>query len=509
MGIVMAIVMLVSIPLHTMIIGASELPPPPHFVWNVDTPITYAWEGDEIVVSFEMEFLTSQGWTSTHIFIDYDSDVLELIPFGFCQFFLSGGLERILWFEGNIHPWYWSSNVLSSIGSEWYQPGQISFIVMSSTADLQHPIRMSFRFRVRDHAPSGITTISWNPLAAISTGPRPGGTWGMDTLTVVQPTDECFLDIMILSPGSLPPPPHFVWNAETPVSSAVSGDEIVVSFEMEFLTSQGWGATQIFVDYDSDVLELIPYGYCPFFLGVGVERLLWFDRGPWYGGSNVISNIGGYWYQPGRISFIVMSSFMDIPYPITMSFRFRVRDNAPSGMTTVSWEPLHAISFGPRPDGTWVNENLTVVQPTEDCFVHVMINQGEWINEPGVGWVFEVAGNKHMGWLVWEGDRFFMNPANGGAMVTSPTMYIDGEFHTFNPDGRWQGELGYIDGDWENVPGVGWVFNVEATGLRHSGWLRWEGQVFRVSPAMVSNGTVLIDGVWHQFNSAGWWLGSL
>jgi len=514
-GIVLAIVMLASVPLHSMFVGASELPPPPHFEWLSETQTTYAQEGDEIVISFEKDFLTSQGWNSAGIFFYYDSDVLELIPYGYCPFFLNWGVENLQWIGIDIFaPWYGRANVLTNAGGSWRTPGQISFNVMGSgTDDIPYSITMSLRFKVIEDAPIGMTTVSWRVTSSASWERLPNGQLNIRTLQVVQPTNECFVHVMIIAPGAIPPPPHFVWNVDTQVTSAISGDEIVVSFDMEFLTSQGWNSTQIILNYDSDVLELIPYGYCQFMQNFGVNHLLWIGRDfldPWYGHVNILTNVGGAWYQPGQISFIAMGrSTADINYPIQISFRFRVRDNAPSGMTTISWNPHSASSWTRLPNGQMDLRVLTVVQPTDDCFVHIMVNPGEWVNAPGVGWVFVVAGNRHMGWLVWEGDKFFMNPNNGGAMVTSPTFYIDGEFHTFNPDGRWQGVLGYIDGEWINVPGVGWVFYVEATGVRHFGWLRWEGQVFRVSPALVSNGTVLIDGVWHQFNSAGWWLGSL
>jgi len=295
--------------------------------------------------------------------------------------------------------------------------------------------------------------------------------------------------------------PHFAWVSNTQIEFAQAGDEFVVELEMEFLTTHGWNALELLVHYDNEKLELLPFEYAwgyPNWVGTNPNNPPWtvisFPGHPGHGGEgNIFMSI-----QTSRTT--------PIPFSPSLFFRFRVLDDAPSGITTISWTPLLAAS--------WENGQfslLTVVPPTNNCFVHVLINPvgSEWVNAPGVGWVFYVAGNRHMGWLVWEGSRFFMNPANGGTMVTSPTMYINGEFHTFDSTGRWQGKLGHIDGDWVNVPGVGWVFYVEATGSRHFGWLMWEGQVFRMSPAMVSNTTVLIDGVWHQFNSAGLWLGSL
>ena len=317
---------------------------------------------------------------------------------------------------------------------------------------------------------------------------------------------SAMLPAMHLGAGIIPPP-HLAASMQAREAYAEPGQEIVVEFEKSVLTAQGWTATTHFISYDSTRLELISTGTWPAVIDWTQHELIPF----WIlmGGRAYINpthpEVGG--DVPGTAWLLISRGGLGtVTASATVELRFRVLDNAPAGEAFISWAPIRALADHPT---TPFILNLVYATPAEEVYTSVMINNtisGEWYNASGEGWVFHNAGVRHMGWLQWEGDLFFMNPANNGVMVTSITMSIDGAYHIFDATGRWQGTL---EG-WRQV-NVGWVYYV--AGIRHMGWLNWNSDWYFMNPAnqgaMVTNAIINIDGVYHSFNAQGVWQGAV
>jgi len=321
MGIVMAIVMLASMPLHAVSVGASQIPPPPHLAGNLETQITYAHAGDEFVVNFDLSLLTTQGWTTADLFIHYDSGVLELIPYSINSFW---GDTWEVWVGTNTQaPW----RIISNAGAVVRPSGDIIVGIMANMfAPMPFPVTLSFRFKVIADAPVGMTTISWTPFSASS--------WGAGILTFAPPTNENFAHIMIS--------PHLQINLEVQTVQANPGQEILVDIDMTLLTEQGWGSALFELHYDKTRLELIPYITVPF--------VSWFGGNGMLGVLPVINlniDTGCESVRTARINF-VSAQTMNNTNGVFATLRFRVIDNAPAGEALISWTPLDAAALSPN-----------------------------------------------------------------------------------------------------------------------------------------------------------------
>ena len=65
------------------------------------------------------------------------------------------------------------------------------------------------------------------------------------------------------------------------------------------------------------------------------------------------------------------------------------------------------------------------------------LTPGQWQNENGI-WYFVNEGNRYTGWVKPDGKWYYLDPANGGAMVADVTMIIDGVSYTFDGSGVMQ-----------------------------------------------------------------------
>lgn len=65
------------------------------------------------------------------------------------------------------------------------------------------------------------------------------------------------------------------------------------------------------------------------------------------------------------------------------------------------------------------------------------VTPGQWQEENGT-WYFAENGNRYTGWIRPDGNWYYLDPANGGAMVAGTTMVIDGVTYSFNGSGVMQ-----------------------------------------------------------------------
>ena len=181
--------------------------------------------------------------------------------------------------------------------------------------------------------------------------------------------------ISVIVPGNyvganpVPPPPHLAVNIESRIENAHPGQEILVDIEMSLLTTQGWTTASFNVHYDHTRLELLPYrtSLSGFNTWVGSN---WND--PWMiAGASVWAEPA--FENPGNV--LVVFNIMGIgaiPFPATITLRFIVHDNAPSGEALVSWTPGNAsaiINTTPIQ-----NTRLSFAPPTSESFTRITIS---------------------------------------------------------------------------------------------------------------------------------------
>jgi len=149
---------------------------------------------------------------------------------------------------------------------------------------------------------------------------------------------------------------------------------------------------------------------------------------------------------------------------------------------------------------------------------HHFASNGVWLGYGPVvknGWKFEnekwyyyVDDLKHIGWLDNFATWYYLDPANGGAMLAGGIFTIEGELHVFGDSGNWIGYSANVKNGW--FPEAGdWYFYVNNE--KQYLWFAHGGHWYYLDPnrngAMVSGGRFYVDGGWHWFSSSGIWLG--
>ena len=136
-------------------------------------------------------------------------------------------------------------------------------------------------------------------------------------------------------------------------------------------------------------------------------------------------------------------------------------------------------------------------------------------------WYYFDDGAMVSGWMQWGETWYYFND---GAMVTGD-FTVDGETHTFDADGAWQGiaqkkgwvitDAGYTyylsDGTlatgWTEILGSWYYFNED--GLMQTGWLELgEKKYFLAANGVMVTGELAIDGEMHTFDENGVWQSS-
>ena len=289
---------------------------------HVDT----ANSGDEFMVHTTIEWREEAagdiGWVMAGFNLHYDSTRLELIPqnelappgFPFPVWAVLHFESFPMWpvVHGNI-------TVIRHLG-------RVLVIADTRSSPTFENATISFRFRVRDDAPSGEAlishTVSGNPAGIRS------GTWGPSHSMPYAPTNPLtdFARVEIFTP-------MLAMNAAARVNTASPGDEFVVDITIEWLPTAGpigWTNAGFRIYYDSTRLELIPYA------------------GPWWVVPHPDSTplgpiLHSHLPQYGRINFIVPTfNWMPAFDDGIISTRFRVRDDAPSGEAWINYVTLGA-----------------------------------------------------------------------------------------------------------------------------------------------------------------------
>jgi len=494
LALMIAIIMLVSMVLPVVPLGAGAVPPPPHIGINMEASVAEVQPGQEITVDLDMTLLTDLGFRIVIFWLHYDYTRLELIPYS------QGAFTS--WVGIDFNDWWVMMGGRASISRDNPHIGDPRDVLVSISSGQVNPFpaALTLRFRVLDNAPAGEAVISWTPHDAATMVYLPDNIFATG-MVFADPTPESYARVTV---RHYPAPPHIAINMEASVAEAQPGQEITVELDMTMLTDLGFRTVLFWLHYDYTRLELIPYSQGAFTNWVGIDFNAWWvmmgGRASVFRGNPLTGN-------PRDIHVSVTSGQVN-PFPATITLRFRVLDNAPAGEAVIRWTPRDAATMIYLPNNIFAT-GMVFADPTPESYARVMIDNpviGEWYNAPGEGWVFHNAGIRHMGWLQWEGDLFFMNPANNGVMVTSITMSINGVYHIFDATGRWQGTL---EG-WQQRS-AGWVFYIE--GIRHMGWLDWNGDRYFLNPAnhgaMVTNAIINIDGVYHSFNAQGVWQGAV
>jgi len=284
------------------------------------------------------------------------------------------------------------------------------------------------------------------------------------------------LPYMAVGANAVSPSPHLLVNLESRMDIVGPGQEILVDIEMCVLSQAGWTSILFDIYYDNTKLEWIAYDpSLPFVLGfIGRDQnqqwVQMFGRVSTNQTSNQIANN----LSRRRIAFGIIGDHRVFPAEtVTVTLRFRVLDNAAPGETVIRWvPPFYGHAF--LPDATHPNPfgNLYFAPPTPESYTQVMIAPsaiaGTWVDAPGEGWVFYAAdtGERHIGWLSYGGEIYFLNAANNGVMVRGTRSYIhalfeiNGLYHVFLECGAWQG----IANGWYENENREWYFF--ANGIR-------------------------------------------
>jgi len=142
--------------------------------------------------------------------------------------------------------------------------------------------------------------------------------------------------------------------------------------------------------------------------------------------------------------------------------------------------------FGP--DGAWIRE----------------VRADGWHQIDG-NWVLYSGGTRQMGWVDLGHALVYFIPEQNGALATG-LVVIDGVTHEFGPDGAWIRIVEATEDGWHQIDG-NWV--LYANGTRQMGWVDLGHALVYFIPELngaLATGTVIIDGVAHEFAPDGTWL---
>ena len=122
-----------------------------------------------------------------------------------------------------------------------------------------------------------------------------------------------------------------------------------------------------------------------------------------------------------------------------------------------------------------------------------------WQQDSAGLYYLDADGSRHMGWLAYEGNRYYLDPY----MRRDCLLEIDGSMYCFREDGT-MAAGGWIDRSYDAYgETVHERLYAGADGALAMGWLQIDGAWYYFTPAMECGGMTSIDGAFYFFNEDG------
>lgn len=142
------------------------------------------------------------------------------------------------------------------------------------------------------------------------------------------------------------------------------------------------------------------------------------------------------------------------------------------------------------------------------------IDQSHWVGVDGSLYHVGEKGDRDMGWYEEGGNRYYLDPARSGAMVTGWTQ-IDGKAYHFSDagllltgwletgDGRqYLGTDGIMVTGWQDIDGARYFF--DEAGFAHTGWYEEGGEAYYLDEnGVMATGWIDLDDGRHYLTESG------